>query len=445
VPIAATEGVGRAPKIGKESWLKPNAAILRHATQRRNNMKRSSTGFRPFQLVLSVVCVAACAPVAHVSAGDIAWDGGGGTGGYWSNGVNWAGDNVPGTADTARINTNTSSDDPAILDDAQTLMAARLGYGVNNASTFFSIRTGAQLSTTTTANLDGFVVGQVSGGITTLVSQAAGSVSSAADVVIGDAIDISGSNRSTARYELSGGTLTASAILRIGRRVKNGSSATFNQTGGDTTTRELRIGDELATSGTATYRMSGGSLTTTSTSGQVGIVMGASAATGTRALWSVSGDAVINNVSIIEMWESSASTTESVIELKGSRKGSGTDVVGTNLRFSRGQPGSTIRALIDNAAIATPSQMRKVAVANLELYKDGIVDVGFDSGASPASGTWTILTWNAAYNYASPAAMFTLASTVDTDIWSMNFDAVNKKLTVTAHVPAPTVTAIIIR
>jgi hypothetical protein len=397
-------------------------------------MKRSATGRGSLQVVLGMVGVAALSPVAPVSAGDIAWDGGGGTGGYWSNGVNWAGDNVPAAADTARINTNTSSNSPAILDDAQTLLATRLGYGVFNANTFLSIRTGAQLSTTTTANLDGFVVGQASAGITTRVTQTAGSVSSAADVVLGNDINVNGSTPSTASYELAGGTLTASAILRIGRRVKNGSSATFNQTGGDITTRELRIGDELATSGTATYRMSGGSLTTTSTSGQVGVTMGAAAATGTKALWRVSGDAVITNVSIIEMWESSASTTESVIELKGSRTGSGTDVVGTNLRISRNQPGSTIRALIDDDAIATPSQMRKVAVTNLEIYKSAIVDVGFDVGASPASGTWTILTWSAAYNYATPAATFALAPTVDTDVWSMNFDTVSKRLTVTAHV-----------
>jgi len=408
-------------------------------------MKRSSTEFSLFQVAHCVLWVAAFAPVAHVSAGDIAWDGGGGTGGYWSNGVNWAGDNVPGTADTARINTNTSSDNPAILDDAQTLLAARLGYGVFNANTFLSIRTGAQLATTTTADRDGFVVGQASAGITTRVTQTAGSVASASDVVLGNDININGSTPSTVSYDLTGGTLTATAILRIGRQVKNGSTATFNQTGGGVTTRDVWIGESLATGSTATYNLTAGTFSSTRPSSQVGIVIGNGAATGTKALWRVSGDAVINNVSIIEMWESSASTTESVIELKGSRTGSGTDVVGTNLRISRGQPGSTIRSLIDNAAIATPSQMRKVAVTNLEIYKDAIVDVGFDGGASPASGTWTILTWNAAYNYASPAATFTLAPTVDTDVWSMNFDAVNKKLTVTAHVPAPTVTAIIIR
>jgi hypothetical protein len=100
-----------------------------------------------------------------------------------------------------------------------------------------------------------------------------------------------------------------------------------------------------------------------------------------------------------------------------------------------------LKAVIDAAAAATPSSMRKVVLSTGTVTFDNgaMVQPEFDPLVTPVDGTWTLMTWPSG-NVTDNGLV--LDGSVDPAVWS--FAVTPTELTVTYRSPLPPPTVILL-
>jgi len=197
----------------------------------------------------------------------IVWDAGGGADKKWSTAVNWVGDVIPVTGDTASLNGNSGTIaiyDSTVLAANQSVAQVTVGTGSGGFGNF-SI-TGGTLTVD-----NAFIVGGNGPGT---VNHSAGTLN--VDAVTGRFRIANNALAGGSQYNLSGGALNIKNEWFIGlgstvSGVVTGVSGTLLQTGGSLTNvsgvnpAELRLGNLAGATGT--YTLQGG----TATLGNIGI------------------------------------------------------------------------------------------------------------------------------------------------------------------------------
>jgi hypothetical protein len=226
------------------------------------------------------------------------------------------------------------------------------------------------------------------------------------------------------------------------------STGTVTQNGGAVTaTSNLRLGWDNTATGTyilndGTLTVNGGGTLIGSGPGRSGFIVQNGGTISSDATGSVGGtgrtgvltvrDSAVTSFNKLEVGlDFGGSGGTGKIVLDGSKTGGG-DLT-TVQDFLMGKA-STLSGIIDTAAIANASDMRKVSVGLTAAFSPGsLLDVGFDSLATPTSGTWTLLT------AATIAGSTNLAFAPGVDSgWSFGFVGNSLQVTYTATaVPEP--------
>lgn len=401
-------------------------------------------------LAMAMLCTSAVAQVY--------WDNGGGD--YlWSTALNWSGDFVPASTSAVQLITVPAANPVTIDAPAQAaslLVGSRIG--TINHTVYLDIK--ADLTV---------------GGNLNLHNKGNGTVTQAVGTVTCGTFYLAGSSSTAGRgtYVLSGngavhvnGSFTATG--GTGNTFTQAGSGTSVQIDGGVTSGNNGGGDRW------TYRISGGTLTIGSSvdrsygawffdqsggSASIGtsLNLGTGYRTGTAEPmeWSIAGDSSLSiGTGVLMGWVGDGGThktgPQGRFTLKGS-KGSGSDVtVGGNWRQTgSGTPNTigslgTLKAVIDEAAIADPSAMRKVVITGNVTFDSGsVVLPEFDplvSSPPTSPTTWTLMTWPEG-NVADNGLV--LEETADPTTWS--FAVTPTSLTVTYTPPAPLCTLILLQ
>ncbi len=344
-------------------------------------------------------------------AGTVTWDGGGADR-YWSTPENWSGNVLPASSDDAQIDGNTQANS-AILNSATSI---NMGYVGRTSAGYLDITSGGSLSVTKSSESNGLYVGYGSGS-SGVVSQSGG------DVAVTGGVHVGYNAGSNGKYTLSGGTLTGGAVVWAGQ---NGNGEIL-QTGGtlnitNNGANVIRIGD--GATGNGLYTITGGKIITAG-----GIRVGPTSTTGTgKFVISGSADIIIGGQA---SQRSLTISSHGTLVIDGAKTAGGTDVGVTGVLSTTS--GAVLRFLMDDAAIADPTAMRKISALDCSIASGTLLDVGFSDGATPGAGTWTVLTWSRT----DPTSInnISFASTVDTNHWSYNLDLATNTLTVSYAVP----------
>ncbi|MEX0653058.1 MAG: PEP-CTERM sorting domain-containing protein [Phycisphaeraceae bacterium] len=332
-------------------------------------MQRFSPSTHQCRLTLAATLAAALIWPAPAHAADVVWDGGGADD-FWSTDENWDTDAVPSDSDDVYVGNASSSSNPVIINSAVDVNRLNIGHdAANNPESGYVTLTGGALSTAKQAR-----IGHFAGGYGKLNIEG-GTV----EFVAGNSNDawLIGLN-GTGVVNISGGTV-------------------IGQGGGDET------------------------------------LLGTDAGNGTM---SISGAA---NITFSESFTVGGGTGSGTLVLDGSITGGGSDVVMNRGGSNRMQflDNSTLRAVIDQDAIDDPDVMRQILFTSTQnsssnvLFADGsLLDLGFASGVTPASGTWTLVSTAAGLTDNGLA----LAPGVDAG-WSFSTDG--GQLTV-SYIPEPT-------
>jgi hypothetical protein len=166
--------------------------------------------------------------------------------------------------------------------------------------------------------------------------------------------------------------------------------------------------------------------------------------------WIIAGPSSLSVAGSVQMGNTDLDrtvTTWGRFTLKGSKAG-GSDVqiggswrqTGTNTTRVVGTKG-VLKAVIDAAAAATPSSMRKVVLSTGTVTFDNgaMVQPEFDPLVTPVDGTWTLMTWPSG-NVTDNGLV--LDGSVDPAVWS--FAVTPTELTVTYRSPLPPPTVILL-
>jgi len=371
----------------------------------------------------------------------VSWDNGGGDS-LWSNGANWNPDllGAPTATDDIDINANSSPTSRVLINTPSTCATLEFGYSSGSYQGYLDIQD------------DLTVVGKFSSYLGSMDV-----VHSAGDVVCNS---LSFGERETplSKYVLSGsGTLTVSTTATLSTGY-NGSTVEFYQQAGTVSVAgQFRIGDSTAgTTSSALYDMSGGSLSVPS-----GIIVAwksdgnhfrQSGGTATFASCSIANDTNDKGEGMLTLQDAADFSASSmtigggvlggtaVVVLDGSRTGAGTDAAVSGSLVLKA--GSTLKAVIDDAAVADDGAMRKLAVGgNVTISADALLLPVFDPAATPPTTpmTWTLLSCGGTLSDAGVV----LDPSTDGDVWS--FAVTPTSLTVTYTPPAPLCTLILLQ
>jgi hypothetical protein len=314
-----------------------------------------------------ILAVMMASPARAVVDND--WDANGGTGGDWDVAANWSLDVVPDGDDDCFFYTATSAGSPGVVDSA-------------------------------VDKVNRLRLGETSGGA-------------------------SGTGYLTLN---SGGDLEVQKWTYVGRVA--GGTGVFNMTGGSFHTGNANnTGLNIGLAGTGTVNMSGGTYSV----GHAGSETAIGTGSGTGVL--VVSDAADLNLN--EDFFVGGGTGSGLLVLDGSLS-SGDDIVMSRGGDNRVQflDNATLRAIIDQDAVDDAGAMRKIdctsgqnSSSNALFELGSLLDLQFDTGVTPTSGTWTLMTTVAGITDNGLA----LAGGVDPG-WTFSTD--NNALTVTYTAPA---------
>lgn len=395
----------------------------------------------------------------------IDWDGNGGTGGDWHQSQNWTStdgdpDNtVPTTANAVRI-LNASSVASPVTIFADNAAAASLivgpRIGAVNYTGYLSIATNLTMA-----------------GAFTLHQKGKGYVTHSAGTMTCGTFTLAASSsvEGTGYYDLiDHGKIWVTGDLTTG----GGTDSILTQDGADT---DVQI-DGGITSGDYSpavpwrYTLETGKMTVNGTvsrkygawrfdqRGGTAVIGGAlNLGTGYRSAgthgepyeWIIGGDSSLSVGGSVLMGCTDGNRTTTSwgrMTLNGTKAGGGDVLIGGNWRQTGTNTPTVVgtkgvlKAVIDAAAIATPSAMRKVVVSTGTVTFDSgsMVQPVFDPLTTPTDGTWTVMTWGAGK---ATNNGLVLEAGVDPSVWS--FAVTSTGLTVTYKSPLPPPTLIMLK
>jgi hypothetical protein len=338
-------------------------------------------------------------------AAAVTWDDGAGGGDprLWNAPANWNPDGVPTAADDVDLETSglTSMGNPVHINSAATCNNIGMAYN-NGTAAYLEIN----------ADFD------IKGSFTRVIGKDADSgrvTHNSGTVDIAGGLTLSGTKAGSGWWKMtgSGATVNVGTNITLSRN-DGGADHRFIQEDG-TVTVGGNIGSASGGStydGYAAYELSGGSLTVTGNGGfgwkSAGWTdfnqTGGTASFGSlelgaatndpgygRAILADAADCTVTGNMEVGEGAGAGNGGTGVVRLDGSKTGAGTDMAITgdaNFRMR-----STLEAIIDQAAIDNPTDMRMVDVGGDALFEAGsLLDLSFDPAATPANGTWTLLT-----------------------------------------------------
>ena len=393
----------------------------------------------------SKTCIAmvVVAALAGTAAADAVWSGDTTVDDDWFTGGNWTGGTgtggIPSSADVVAIDDGCSAANPVVIDSASAAAAGgmRLAYSGSGDNGYLTIKSDLDVTGDLTVGRKG---GEA------FVTHESG------DVTVSGGGGLSTLGKPKSRYDISGGSLDVDGDWLVGRG-DSGTDAQFNQTGGTVTLHALIMGSGGYTGGSQQYNLSAGALVVEGVERDIGWKSEGNefnhsggtatfqadfrASTDTNdpgELTVTYSDAAQFTAQANYNVGSSGGGGEAWIVLDGSRTGAGTDVIAQqNVNFNAL---SHIEPIIDAAAIATASDMRKFDITGAISFDPGaLIKPQFDAGATPTAGTWIVAT------YASATGGGDLAKDPATAAgWSFNVGAT--ELTV-SWVPEPATLAVL--
>lgn len=424
-----------------------SSGLSKNVTASGKGLGRSALFSRRFSnIVETAVCLFLLLSACTGRAVVVVWDNGGG--GYlWSNGTNWNPDlpGAPTATEEITIGAACDATHPVLINSPASALSVQVGptYGVG----YLSLQSDLTIVSNLTVHYKG--VGTVTHSSGTLTTSAFN---------FGNSSTIQGSGT----YTLSGtGAIQTGAVGANG-----GTGFVFKQAGANTIVNvigSMALGSSAGASDRWRYELSAGSLTVTGgvsrnygsflfeqTGGSVSIGTSLSLGNNYRPTatlppseWIISGASTLSVGTDVTLgWVGDGNfavhpgnNCRGRFVLNGS-KGSGSHVtVGGNWRQTgSGTPNTTgslgtLKGVIDDAAIASPSAMRKVAVTGNVTFDSGsIVLPEFATAVSSlptAPKTWTLLSWGGSLTNNG----LILDPAVNAALWS--FAISGKSLTVT--------------